>query len=162
MLGPRQRAIAGAGVALGFGVPFALSVVLVATSGDTTLLILPIPFLTGLWVIQGFAPAGFTLEGGGVRVERRWRPHAIPYSTIRAADRERRPVGGLGALGINALFGSHGVRWHPRTGWHYLAITNTEDLVYLHTRWGLVVLSPSRPEEFLSLLSARLAKEERP
>jgi len=59
-------------VGLGFGVPFVLSVAMVATSGDPSLLILPLPFLLGLWVVQGLAPAGFTLEPDGVRIERRW------------------------------------------------------------------------------------------
>ncbi len=68
MLGTRQRIIAGAAVALGFGIPFVLSIVLVATSGDPSLLTLPLPFLAGLWIIQSLAPAGFTLEPDGVRL----------------------------------------------------------------------------------------------
>ena len=67
------------------------------------------------------------------------------------------------ALGILLLsrillggFGSHGPRWNPRTGWHYLAITNTDDLVFVHTRGGLVVLSPTRPDEFVTALLAEL------
>ena len=59
-------------------------------------------------------------------------------------------------MGLNGLFGSHGPRWNPSTGWHYLAIANTEDLVFLRTRGGLVVLSPSRPEEFVAALTARI------
>ncbi|HET8578073.1 MAG TPA: PH domain-containing protein [Methylomirabilota bacterium] len=161
MLGRRQRLLAGMGLALGFGGPFLLSVVLVATSGDPSLLILPLPFLGALWMIQGLAPSGFTLDDAGVRIERRWLQRLVPYASIVSADRTPRPVGGFGAAGINGLFGSHGPRWRPRTGWHYLAITNTRDLVYLHTRRGLVVLSPSRPDEFLTRLIARLAKEER-
>jgi Bacterial PH domain len=132
---------------------------MVATSGDLSLLILPLPFLLGLWMIQGLAPAGFTLEERGIRIERRWLSRLIPYLTIRNVDREPRAVGGLGAVGLNALFGSHGPRWNPRTGWHYLAISNTTDLVYLHTPGGLVVLSPSRPDEFVAQLRRRLAKE---
>jgi len=65
-------------------------------------------------------------------------------------------VGGLGAVGLNGLFGSQGPRWNPRTGWHYLAIANTTDLVYLHTRAGLLVLSPSRPDEFCAELRRRI------
>ncbi len=132
---------------------------MVATSGDLSLLILPLPFLLGLWVVQGLAPAGFTLERDGVRIERRWLSRLIPYAVILGVDRERRAVGGFGAVGLNALFGSQGPRWNPRTGRHYLAITNTTDLVYLHTLGGLVVLSPSRPDEFADHLSRRLAKE---
>jgi hypothetical protein len=132
---------------------------MVATSGDLGLLMLPLPFLLGLWVVQGFAPAGFTLEDDGVRIERRWLSRLLPYAAIRAVDREARPVGGVGAVGLNGLFGSQGPRWNPRTGWHYLAITNTADLVYLHTTGGLVVLSPSRPDEFAARLGRRLAKE---
>ncbi len=57
VLGRRQRIITGVfGIGLGFGAPFILSVVLVATSGDPSLLILPLPFLGGLWAIQGLAP----------------------------------------------------------------------------------------------------------
>ena len=67
---------------------------------------------------------------------------------------------GLGAVGLNGLFGSQGPRWNRRTGWHYLAITNTTDLVHLHTRGGLVILSPSRPDEFTARLDRRLAKED--
>ncbi len=81
----------------------------------------------------------------------------LPYSAIRAVDRTPRPIGGLLALGLNGLFGSSGLRWNPRTGLHYLAITNTRDLVYLHTARGLVVLSPSEPDDFVAALSTRLA-----
>jgi len=133
---------------------------MVATSGDPSLLILPLPFLCGLWLIQGLAPAGYTLEAEGVRIERRWLSRLIPYVFIRGVDREPRAVGGLGAVGLNVLFGSQGPRWNRRTGWHYLAITNTTDLVYLHTRGGLVILSPSRPDEFTARLDRRLAKED--
>jgi hypothetical protein len=136
-----------------------LSVAMVATSGDPSLLILPLPFLCGLWVIQGLAPAGFTLETDGIRIERRWLSRLIPYVLVLGVDREPRSIGGFGAVGLNVLFGPQGPRWNRRTGWHYLAITNTTDLVYLHTRGGLVVLSPSRPDEFTVRLDRRLAKE---
>jgi hypothetical protein len=147
------------GLGLGFGVPFVLSVAMVATSGDPSLLILPLPFLLGLWVVQGLAPAGFTLEADGVRIERRWLSRLVSYALIRRVDRTPRAVGGVGAVGLNVLFGSQGPRWNRRTGWHYLAITNTADLVYLHTAGGFVVLSPSRPDEFAARLRDRLAGE---
>jgi PH (Pleckstrin Homology) domain-containing protein len=140
-------------------VPFVLSVAMVATSGDLGLLALPLPFLLGLWVIQGLAPSGFTLEGEGVRIQRRWLSRLIPYALIRGVDREPRAIGGFGAVGLNALFGSQGPRWNWRTGWHYLAITNTTDLVFLHTRSSLLVLSPGRPDEFAARLRDRLAGE---
>ncbi len=144
------------GIGLGFGGPFLLSVALVASSGDPSLLILPLPFLGALWMIQGLAPSGYTLEEDGLRLERRWARRLIRYDRIIGCDREPRPIGGLLAAGVNGLFGSHGPRWNPRTGWHYLAITNTDDLVFLHTRGGLVVLSPSRPDEFVTALQAAL------
>ncbi len=157
-LGRKQRLIAGVlGIGLGFGVPFLLSVAMVAVSAEMSLLILPLPFLGALWVIQGLAPSGYTLEETGLRLERRFSPRLIPYEAILRCDRRRRPIGGLLAAGVNGLFGSHGPRWNPRTGWHYLAITNTDDLVFLETRGGLVVLSPSRPDEFVTALQARLA-----
>jgi hypothetical protein len=157
-LGRKQRLIAGVlGIGLGFGVPFLLSVAMVAVSGEMSLLILPLPFLGALWVIHGLAPSGYTLEEHGVRLERRWNPRLIPYESIVRCNRVRRPIGGLLAAGVNGLFGSHGPRWNPRTGWHYLAITNTDDLVFLETRGGLVVVSPSKPDEFVSALQARLA-----
>ena len=109
--------------------------------------------------MQGLAPAGFTLETDGVRIERRWLSRLVPYALIHGVDREPRAVGGVGAIGLNVLFGSQGPRWNRRTGWHYLAITNTADLVYLHTAGGLVVLSPSRPDEFVVRLGRRLSKE---
>jgi hypothetical protein len=156
-LGRRQRLVAGVlGVGLGFVVPFLLSVALVAATGDPSALILPLPFLGALWVIQGLAPSGYTLEEGGVRIERRWLRRLIPYDRIGACDRRRRPIGGLLAVGINGLFGSYGPRWNPRTGWHYLAITNTDDLVFLETAGGVVVLSPTDPDEFVRALTARL------
>jgi PH (Pleckstrin Homology) domain-containing protein len=157
VLGSRQRIVTGVlGIGLGFGGPFLLSVVLVATSGDPSLLILPLPFLGGLWAIKGLSPSGFTLEKDGVRLERTWLPRLVPYASILDCDREPRPIGGLLALGLNGLFGSHGSRWNPRTGWHYLAITNTRDLVYLTTTTGLVVISPSEPDQFIARLRARL------
>jgi PH (Pleckstrin Homology) domain-containing protein len=156
-LGRRQRIITGVfGVGLGFGLPFLLSVVLVATSGDPSLLILPLPFLGALWLIQGLSPSGFTLEEDGVRLERRWLGRLVPYASILDCDREARPVGGLLAVGLNGLFGSHGWRWNPRTGWHYLFITNTRELVYLSTTAGLVVISPSEVDQFVTRLQARL------
>ena len=139
--------------------PFALSVAMVATSGDPSLLILPLPSLCLLWVIQGLAPAGLRLGADGVRIERRWLSRLIPYRLIVGVDRTPRPIGGLGAVGLNNLFGSVGPRWNRRTGWHYLAITNTTDLVYLQTAGGLVVLSPSRPDEFAARLAGRLDGE---
>ena len=94
-------------------------------------MIFPLPFLGALWMIQGLAPTGYTLE------DARHAPRAAlavaaacRTAASAACDREPRPIGGLLALGLNGLFGSHGLRWNPRTGWHYLAITNTRDLVY--------------------------------
>lgn len=136
-------------------VPFLLSVALVATTGDFLFTIFPLPFLGAVWALQGLSPSGYTLGARGLRLERRWLSRRLPYSAILAVDRTSRPIGGLLALGLNALFGSHGLRWNPRTGMHYLAITNTRDLVYLHTRRGLVVISPSRPDEFVAALAAR-------
>lgn len=150
------------GLGLGAGLPIALSVVLTATTGDPVFVIFPLPFLGAVWVIQGLAPSGYTLEERGLRLERRWLSRRLPYAAIRSVDRVRRPVGGLLALGLNGLFGSHGPRWNPRTGWHYLAIANTRDLVYLHTASGLVVLSPDRPDEFAAALGARLASGDPP
>ena len=156
-LGRKQRLVAGVlGIGLGFGGPFLLSVAMVATSGEMSLLILPLPFLGALWMIQGLAPSGYTLEEEGVRLERRWARRLILYDRIVRCDRRPRPIGGLLAAGVNGLFGSHGPRWNPRIGWHYLAITNTTDLVFLETRGGLVVLSPTRADEFVGELSARI------
>jgi hypothetical protein len=157
VLGPRQRWVAGLlGVGLGFGGPFLLSVALVGTSGDPGFLILPLPFLGGLWVAQGLSPSGVTIEEGGVRLERRWLARLLPYAAITGCDRRPRRAGGLGAIGVNALFGSHGWRWNPWTGWHYLAITNTGDLVWLHTAAGLVAVSPRDPDDFVARLRSRL------
>ena len=157
-LGARQRWVAGVvGIGLGFGVPFVLSVVLVATSGDLLLLILPLPFLGALWVIQGLAPAGYTLGADGVTLERRWLSRVVPYAAISSVDREPRSAGGVGAIGVNGLFGSHGLRWNPRTGRHYLFITNTSDVVWLTTARGLLAISPERPGEFTARLAERLA-----
>ena len=154
VMGARQRWITGVlGIGLGFGGPFLLSVVLIATSGDPSFLILPLPFLGALWLAQGLAAAGYTLEEQGIRIERRWNPWLIPYDQIEAADRAPRRIGGLGGVGCNALFGARGARWNPWTGWHYLAIANTEALVGVTTRRGLVVLSPDRPDEFMTALA---------
>src|SRR5262249_1912247 len=118
-LGARQRVVAGVAIALCFGIPFVLSVVLVATSGDPALLIFPLPFLGALWAMQGLAPSGFTLEERGIRLERRWLSRRLPYAAILAVDRRPRRIGGLLALGWNSVFGSRGWRWNPWTGWHY-------------------------------------------
>jgi hypothetical protein len=156
-LGRRQRLVAGiVGIGLGFGLPFLLSVAMVAASGELSLLIMPLPFLGALWVIQGLAPTGYTLEDEGVRIERRWSRRLIRYDGILGGDRRRRPIGGLLAAGFNNLFGSHGARWNSRSGWHYLAVTDPDRLVFLETLGGLVVLSPNDPDGFLSALRARL------
>ena len=95
-LGTRQRLIAGIlGIGLGFGGPFLLSVALVATSGDPSFLILPLPFLGGLWMIQGLAPSGVRLEDDGVRLERRWLGRLVPYRVIARGHRE--PGGSAGS-----------------------------------------------------------------
>lgn len=160
-LGTRQRWIAGlAGIAGGFGVPFVLSVVLVATSGDLLFLILPLPFLGALWFAQGLAPFGYTLEEGRLILERRWLRRGIAYAAISDIDRRPRAVGGFGSVGLNSLFGAHGLRWNPRTGRHYLFITRTSDLVWLTTSRGLVALSPEDPVTFTTRLAARLADRE--
>jgi hypothetical protein len=157
-LGSRQRWIAGlGGIAAGFGVPFVLSIFLVATTGDLLLLILPLPFLAVLWVAQGLAPRGYTLEEDRLILERRWFRRAMPYAAIRTIDRKARRPGGLGAMGLNGIFGAHGLRWNPRTGRHYLFITRTSDLVWLTTARGLLALSPERPAEFTSRLAERVA-----
>ena len=157
VLGTRQRIVAGViGLGLGIGVPILASAVLLATTGDPVFVIFPLPFLGAVWAIQGFAPAGFSLDERRLWIERRWLARRVPYSAIRGVDRTPRPIGGLLALGLNSLFGSHGLRWNPRTGLHYLAITNTRDLVYLDTVSGLIVISPSRPDEFVAELSKRL------
>jgi len=139
-------------------VPFALSVFLVATSGDPIFVIFPLPFLGVVWALQGLAPSGYTLEPRGIRLERRWLARRLPYSAIRSVDRTPRPIGGLLALGLNGLFGSHGLRWNPRVGLHYLAITNTRDLVYLETAGGVIAISPSEPDRFVAQLQARLVR----
>jgi hypothetical protein len=157
VLGRRQRLVTGIlGIGLGFGGPFLLSVAMMATTGDPLFVIFPLPFLAALWLIQGLAPSGYTLDEDGVLIERRWRPPLIPYREIRDVDRTPRPIGGLLAIGVNNLFGSQGARWNPRTGLHYLAITNTTDLVYLRTVRGLMVLSPARPDAFVRGLRSRV------
>lgn len=162
VLGGRQRLVAGVlGLGLGVGVPLAVSVALVASTGDLAFVMFPLPFLGAVWALQALAPAGYTLEPRALRLDRRWLPRRIPYAAIRGADRRPRPIGGLGALGLNALFGSHGLRWRPGTGLHYLAITNTRDLVYVDAGRMLLVLSPSQPDEFVAELGARLARARR-
>lgn len=157
MLGTRQRWLAGlVGVGGGAGLPIAASVALMAGTGDPLFVVFPLPFLGLVWVVQGLAPAGYTLDGDTLVIERRWRPRPIALAAVTGVDRQRRPIGGLGALGLNGLFGAHGPRWNPWTGLHYLAIANTEDLVYLHTRRGLLVLSPARPDAFVGDVRARL------
>ena len=158
-LGTRQRLIAGIlGIGIGFGGPFLLSVALVATSGDPSFLILPLPFLGGLWMIQGLAPSGVRLEADGVRLERRWLGRLVPYRVIARGHREPRRIGGLGAVGLNGLFGSYGWRWNPWTGWHYLAITNTRDLVYLETAAGRDRDLPVRARPLRRPAPVRLAR----
>jgi hypothetical protein len=157
VLGTRQRILAGVlGIGLGFGGPFALSIALMASSGDPAFVILPLPFLGALWFLQGLAPVAYRLEDGGVVIARRLMPRRIPYAHIGGVDRTPRPIGGLLALGVNALFGARGPRWNPRTGLHYLAITNTTNLVFLETRRGLMVISPERPDDFARELRRRL------
>ena len=161
VLGMRQRWLAGVGgIGVGFGVPFALSIVLLAMSGDPLFVILPLPFLGTLWMVQGLAPAGYTLDENGVGLERRWLRRVIPYAAIAAVDRQPRAVGGLGGVGLNGLFGAHGLRWNPRTGRHYLFIANTADLVWLRAGGGLIVLSPERPDAFVVELNRRLARRD--
>src|SRR4030095_11984315 len=87
------------GIGLGFGLPFLLSVVMVAASGELSLLILPLPLLGALWLIHGAAPSGYTREEDGVRIERRWIRRLIPYNAILGCDRQPRSTRGLAARG---------------------------------------------------------------
>ena len=96
-LGRKQHLVAGVlGIGLGFGLPFLLSVAMVAASGELSLLILPLPFLGALWTIQGLAPSGYTLEDRGVRIERRWlrrfRPDAAARPRREVAERVYRDL----------------------------------------------------------------------
>jgi len=156
-LGARQRWLAGlVGIGLGFGAPLILSVLLVATSGDPVFVILPLPFLGALWCIQGLAPRGYSLGEDGLGLERRWLRRVLPYAAIAGVHRGARPAGGLGGVGLNSLFGAHGLRWNPWTGRHYLFVTRTTGLVWLETAGGLIALSPDRPDEFAAALSRRI------
>jgi hypothetical protein len=144
------------GLGLGVAVPFMVSVALVASTSDPVFVIFPLPFLGLVWLVQGLAITGYTLDDDGVVLERRWGARRLGLDGIDGVDRQPRRIGGLGALGLNGLFGAHGLRWNPWTGLHYLAIANTRDLVYLQTRRGLVVLSPARADEFVAEVGERI------
>jgi hypothetical protein len=135
-----------------------LGVVFTIQSGDGRWLFFGLPFTVVLFVMGRYAPSGYRLGADGVHVERRAGPVVIPYATIRTADAEPRPVGGLTLLGSRGVFGRFGRFWSPRLGHHRLFLTNTDTVVWLATDGGWVGLSPERPAEFLERLHTRLGR----
>jgi hypothetical protein len=94
-------------------------------------------------------------------VERRAGDKVFAYGAIRDADRQERPVGGLSVTASKGVFGRFGRFWNTELGFHWLYLSNTSTVVWLHTDGGLVGLSPDRPDEFLARLRGRLGRRAR-
>lgn len=133
-----------------------LGLVLAIGTGDPRWLFAGLPFTLMLFVMGRYAPTGYRLAEAGVQVERRAGPALIPYTTIRGADREPRPLTGLSLMGSQGLFGRFGQFWSLRLGFFRLYLTNRHSVVWLDTTRGWVALSPDRPDEFVAALRERL------
>jgi hypothetical protein len=97
-----------------------------------------------------WAPRGYLLEGGELRILRRVRPRVIPLASVRAAG----PIGNVlrGAVrlgGSSGLFGWFGHYWTRSLGRLDAYATRTEGLVQLDGPAGRLVLSPEPPDRFL-------------
>jgi len=145
-----------AAVLLGIVGTFILGVGLMATSGDPRWLFLSLPFTALLVAVGRYAPTGYRLAADGVHVERRAGARVIPYRTIRAVDREPRPLHGFTVLACRGVFGRFGRFWNARLGLYRLDVTDARSVVWLTTDRGLVGLSPARPDEFVEALRRRL------
>ena len=112
--------------------------------------------LMGLVVVtRALAPIGFAVEGSEVKVLRRFRPHAIPLSRLRAAGPYRSIRGSLRLGGSGGLFGWFGRHWSRPLGLFRLAATRTTDLVQLDTPAERWILSPDPADRFLDEVLAR-------
>jgi hypothetical protein len=157
-LGTRERLSALAAIVVIVGGSIVVGVVMTARTGDLRWLFVSLPFTLMLLLAARLAPSGYRLAADGVHVERKAGPKVIPYEAIRAVDREPRSPRGVTVTGSNGLFGRFGRFWNPRLGLYRLFLSNTETVVWLTTREGLVGLSPDRPDEFVERLAARVPR----
>jgi hypothetical protein len=135
--------------------------VLTARSGDLRWLFLALPLAIALLLVGRFAPLGYRLAADGIHIDRKAGARVVAYRSIRAVDREARPLNGLSVFGSKGVFGRFGRFWNPRLGFYRLHVTNADDVVWLVTDDGWVGLSPARPAEFVERLQSRLAILER-
>ena len=134
---------------------------LTARSGDVRWLFLALPLAIALLLVGRFAPLGYRLAADGIHIDRKAGARVVAYRSIRAVDREVRPLSGLSVFGSKGVFGRFGRFWNPRLGFYRLHVTNADDVVWLATDDGWVGLSPARPVEFVERLQSRLAILER-
>ena len=134
-----------------------LGIVATVQSGDVRWLFVGLPFTLILFITGRYAPVAYRLASDGVSVERRAGPKALPYRSIRAVDREPRPIGWIAVWASHGVFGRFGWFWSRSLGVHRLYLTNQDNLVWLGTDDGWIGLSPDRPDDFVARLRARVA-----
>jgi hypothetical protein len=104
------------------------------------------------------APRGYTVDGTRIRVERMGGPVSIPLSSVS----EVRAYGPLGSLQRverpGEIFGYWGDYQSAELGTVRALATRTTDCVLLRTTGGAYLITPSSPEEFVTLVSERLGR----
>jgi hypothetical protein len=132
---------------------------LVVAWGEDEALALWIGFAVGAGVTVvafGFAPAGYEVEGACLLVRRQLfgsRAFTVTGKVVRPS--WRLGFGGLRMFGSSGLFGWYGRFWKPGVGRYLAYVTDRSRLVACDTDAGLVMVSPSDPDELMALLRGR-------
>ncbi|HEX9243560.1 MAG TPA: PH domain-containing protein [Anaeromyxobacter sp.] len=149
-----------AAVAITFGVAALALLWLAWTDGDPGAMVVAICgalLLAGMVLVAfAWAPRGYVLEGGTLRILRRVGPRELALSRVCAAG----PIGPVlrGAIrlgGSSGMFGWFGRYWTRSLGQLEAHATRTDGLVQLDTPEERFVLSPEPADRFLDEVLAR-------
>lgn len=119
------------------------------------LAVVPFPLiLLGTWA---FAPRGFAVEAGLVRVERPVRPVEIPLREVRSVDvlPDDALRGTLRTFGASGAFGNYGWFWSRRLGPFRMYTTRSRRLVRIVAGKRTFVLSPEPADRFVEEVLTR-------
>ncbi len=120
-----------------------------------TLAVVPFPLiLLGTWA---FAPRGFSVEAGMVRVERPVRPVEISLREVRSIDvlPDDALRGTIRTFGASGAFGNYGWFWSRRLGGFRMYATRSRRLVRIVVGKRTFVLSPEPVDRFVEEVLAR-------
>ncbi len=115
--------------------------------------------LPGLLAVAGswwWSPRAFVVSADGVRIERPAGAVEVPMSSIRDVQPLEDGLRFRRVFGVGGLFGHYGTFSEARLGSVRLYATRGGGRVALVTANGTVVITPDRPERFVSELRGRL------